>query len=255
MRHLGYRPGITLLPDGRQPWHVATVRAVGLEAPTRATEERYAAVAHRHCHRGPYTRRPVAAQTLRRLLAVGARPGVHVRRIDRPGRLAALAEVLADGASRLAADEEARAELARWVRTPGAAEHDGVPRRTPAGPGQPLPGLFADPMPVAEPGELTAALSGRVLIVVGTDQDTRTDAVQTGRSTQDVLLTATAAGLAGSVIGTVLDVPGLRERLRVRLGLTGTPQLLIRLGWASGRAAGSPRRAPDAFVIDPLRDS
>lgn len=37
------------------------------------------------------------------------------------------------------------------------------------------------------------------------------------------------------------DLPGSRQRLRAALGLVGTPQLALRMGYATGTAA-TPRR-------------
>jgi len=55
--------------------------------------------------------------------------------------------------------------------------------------------------------------------------------VQVGQALQRVLLTATAAGLAASLLRQVLEVPQTREELRRLSGGARPPQAALRIGW------------------------
>jgi hypothetical protein len=54
--------------------------------------------------------------------------------------------------------------------------------------------------------------------------------VQVGQALQRVLLTATAAGLATSVLRQVVETPQTREELRCLIGGTRPPQAVLRIG-------------------------
>jgi hypothetical protein len=66
--------------------------------------------------------------------------------------------------------------------------------------------------------------------------------VQVGQALQRVLLTATAAGLATSLLRQVVEVPQTREELRRVFGGARPPQAVLRIGWPG---AVTPREAGD----------
>jgi nitroreductase len=68
-----------------------------------------------------------------------------------------------------------------------------------------------------------------------TEQDSPQDWLRTGGAASAVLLEATAAGLASSVMSDVIEVPGARALLRSLIA-TGNPQLLVRVGDNAGAA-------------------
>jgi hypothetical protein len=68
--------------------------------------------------------------------------------------------------------------------------------------------------------------------------------VQVGQALQRVLLTATAAGLATSLLRQVVEVPQTREELRRAFGGARPPQAVLRIGWPR---AVTPRQGGDAM--------
>ncbi len=65
---------------------------------------------------------------------------------------------------------------------------------------------------------------------------------------QRVLLTAAAAGLVSSLISQPIDVPAVREELRVGLRRFGSPAMLLQTGYGIGRPP-TPRRAVDDVLV------
>nr|BFE73767.1 hypothetical protein GCM10020092_070680 [Actinoplanes digitatis] len=58
-----------------------------------------------------------------------------------------------------------------------------------------------------------------------------------------MLLTATDAGLATSMLSQPIEVPAARDQLRRALGRSGVPQLALRFGYGHpGRPTPPPRR-------------
>jgi hypothetical protein len=55
--------------------------------------------------------------------------------------------------------------------------------------------------------------------------------------------------LATSPVGQALDLPWTRRRLQAELGMTGSPQLILRFGRALLSGPASPRR-PVSDVLD-----
>ncbi|MFD0821467.1 hypothetical protein ACFQ0D_24880, partial [Micromonospora zhanjiangensis] len=146
-----------------------------------------------------------------------------------PAPVAALAEI-AHGANRvLDRDPRYRAEVARWTRRVEAP--DGVP----VGSGGPVPEP-QDLFPQRPFGVRTRA-PGRdlepepLVAVLGCAGNTAADQIRAGQALQRVLLTATDARLAVSLLSQPIEVPAAREQLRLALGRYGTPQIVLRVGY------------------------
>jgi hypothetical protein len=136
--------------------------------------------------------------------------------------------------------------MAGWVRAERAA--DGVP-------------VFAA-APVPEPQDLLPQrpfadrprTPGRdfepepLVAVLGVAGNTAGDQLTAGQALQAVLLTATDAGLATSMLSQPIEVPAAREQLRLALGRFGVPQMVLRIGYG---LPGQPTpRRPIDDVID-----
>jgi hypothetical protein len=67
--------------------------------------------------------------------------------------------------------------------------------------------------------------------VLGTAGDSPRDQLGAGMAIQRVLLTATDAGLATSMLSQPIEVAAAREQLRLALGRYGVPQMVLRIGY------------------------
>ncbi|MGE3313292.1 MAG: nitroreductase family protein, partial [Limisphaerales bacterium] len=172
----------------------------------------------------------------------------------------ALAGLIAEGDRRQWANREFRGELARWLRTDGQHQADGIPTAE-LGVGDWL--AFAGPALVRsfDRGDRLAARDSDLtrksplILVLGTDEDHPAEWVRAGQAMQRVLLTAQSLGLSVSHLNQPVEVGGLRADLATLAGREGAfPQVLLRVGY--GRpVAPTPRRALRDVVLcqDPAK--
>src|SRR5690606_22803301 len=243
----GWQPEVRLLPDPAQPYLMARV-AAGAARPATPREQRlWQAVWQRHSNRAPFWPDPVPAEARADLVAAAAAEHAWLALMIGPGPVNALAEIARAANQVLMRDAAYRAELAAWIRDsrtatdgvprdaggPSPAEQDLLPRRPfsdrPRRPGDDL----EEQPPVAVPG---------------TAEDGAGDQLVAGQALQRVLLTATDAKLAVSMISQPIEVATAREQLRLALHQYGAPQMVLRIGYGPpGRP--TPRR-PVADVVD-----
>jgi hypothetical protein len=253
---IGFAHRIEIMPDPDDFDHLARIVVDGLRTPTRDELLLTRVIPRRSTVRGRFVDGPLPPPVRDRLMTDAAAEGGWLRWLDAPADRAVTA-VLVTRATRIEeADPNYRAELRRWRRD---ASPDGVPasalpeppaRRRAANvplrdfePDNPLLGNGVDPQRDPRHGEQPD------LVVVGTDFDGPAGWLAAGQVTARVLLRATACGVAASPIGQVLDLPWTREQFRLRLGVLGHPQMLLRLGYAPLGSPATPRR-PVEEVLD-----
>jgi hypothetical protein len=250
LRHFGYHPQVHLLPDPADADLVATVR-LGPPAPGPTTpgphKELFAAIAERHCNRHPYLPRPLAGETVDRLRHAAAAEGAWLAVLnDRPA-IAAAAGLIAQGDRVKWRDPVFRRELAERLIPNRGRRRDGMPGYAFGLPG-PLARLAPAVIRHVDLGRLRAngdrklTLATPALAVIGTDRDDPPAWLAAGQAMSHVLLRATADGLATSFLSQAIEVAELRPRLGALLGRAGHPQLLLRIGYPTGRAHLAPRR-------------
>lgn len=237
---------VHLRPDPSEPDLLA--RLVPLP-PAPATPWQVAlntAIPRRFSNRRPFVARPVPADARARLMRAGRKEGAWLALLVGASPLAALSEVVKAADSMLNRIPEYRAEIAAWTR-PDDSYADGVPARA------------GDPRP--EPHDLLAVRDfggaprapGRdfetdpLVAVLGTVGDTPSDQLTAGQVLQRVLLTCTDAGLSTSMLSQPIEVAPVREMLRIALGRSGTPQMVIRIGYGEP-GSPTPRRPPSEAV-------
>ncbi|MDQ7906380.1 nitroreductase family protein [Phytohabitans sp. ZYX-F-186] len=213
---------------------------------TPAERALLAAVPRRHSSRMPFSHEPVPGAVRWRLVEAARAEGGWLDLVVGTAAVAAFGE-LARGANRvLERDPGYRAEIAAWTRHGPAP--DGVPVRAGG--------------PVAEPWDLLpqrpfgdqVRAPGRdfepepLVAVLGAAGDTPVDRITAGQALQRVLLTATDAGLAASMLSQPIEVAAARERLRTALSRFGSPQMVLRLGY--GQPGWPTPRRPAADVVD-----
>lgn len=217
---------------------------------TPAEHDLYAAITRRHSNRTPFWPDPVPADARWRLVEAARAEGAWLEMVIGSAAVQAVAEI-ARGANRvLERDRDYQAELAGWIRT--AAAPDGVP----VGSGGPV-GEPQDLFPQRAFGVRTRA-PGRdfepepLVAVLGSPGATHSDQIAAGQALQRVLLTATDARLAVSMLSQPIEVPRAREQLRLALGKYGTPQMVMRIGYGQP-GWPTPRREIDD-VVDAVQD-
>jgi hypothetical protein len=246
----GWYPRVRLLPDPNRPDLAATV-TVGEPAPEIPGARLLAReIPHRRSSRRPFRPGVVPASGIAVLVTAPAAEGATLLL---PGAAAChqildLARV-ADQVQR--SDARYRAELANWTARPKRCA-DGVPREAFG------PKPVSTVLPLRDFGLVHGRHRGKAwfepnptIAVLYSRGDEPVDWLRAGMALQRTLLTATAKGLATSLLTQPIEVPAVRERLArppfAAWHEPHAPQAILRLGYARPSPA-TPRR-PVATVL------
>jgi nitroreductase len=210
----------------------------------------YAAIPRRYSNRAPFWPDPIPPDLRWRLVETVRDEGGWLDLVIGNRAVVAVAEIVRVAHRVLGRDPDYRAELASWIRTGPAP--DGVPAEA----GGPL-GEPHDLLPPRDFG-IRHRTPGRdfepepLVAVLGLPGNTPGDQIAAGQVLQRLLLTATDAGLAVSMLSQPIEVPSAREQLRLALGRSGTPQMVLRIGYGQP-GWPTPRRAVDEVIDPPVR--
>ncbi|MFC7533759.1 Acg family FMN-binding oxidoreductase [Actinoplanes sp. GCM10030250] len=236
---------VRLLPDPEQPEVIARLTATRHRPPTYAERDLHAAIERRSSHRDPFWPDPVPAEIRVRLIEAARTEYAWLDLLVGMTALTGFSEIAHSADRVLRRDTRYQSELVTWTDTDSA--QDGIPVVAAATVGEPQ-----DLIPQRNFGNRHRP-AGRdyepepLVGILGTAGDRRLDQVTAGQALQHVLLRATDAGLASSMISQPIEVPAARDQLRRSLGRSGFPQIAFRIGY--GRSGHpSPRRDVDAVI-------
>jgi nitroreductase len=236
-----------LRPDATDPELLARLVSVGSRPATPQQRALAAAIPHRHSNRRPFSDTRVPAEAQAALRSAAAEHGAWLEMLEGSGPLAVIGEIIRAADRTLRANPEYVREAEEWTRTAEA--------------GAGIPGYAAGIAPGPEDTLALRDLGGAprsrferyeaepLVAILGVAGDTPHDQLVAGMALQHVLLTATSYGLAASLVSQPIEVADAREKLRRGLGRSGTPQLLLRLGFGQP-AFGAPRRPVDEVIDD-----
>ncbi|MEU8075295.1 nitroreductase [Catellatospora citrea] len=247
LSHLGWASQTTLRPDA-DPLHLAEIRVTGPHPATPGDEELFTAIGRRHSNRGPFMDTAVPLTARARLVEAARAEGCWLDLIVGPVAQNMVAELVSTADQLLRATPGYDAELAAWIRE--RPSPDGVPRDAAGPTPEPQDLLTRRDFggPARRPGRDYE--TDPFVAVLGAYGDLPHDDLQAGQGLQRVLLTATAGGLATSLMSQPVDVPAIREQLRLGLHRGAPPQILLRAGYAV--ATGTTPRRPVAEVLTPI---
>jgi nitroreductase len=253
IRSLGTGCTVRMLPSPNHPTLLATL-TVGHREPTTPAEQRLIdAVPRRYTDRGQYGDELVPAPVLNTLRDAATARGCWLRVLDRPGDRVTAITLLTDAEAAETHDRAYQDELQSWRRS--EPSHDGVPSQAFTAHGDepwttdvPLRD-FSGQQPRLHPdGEAPPSVERDTIVLLGTNGDDRASWLRAGRALADMLLAITDAGLVSQPLGPVMDIPETRFRLRQNLGLIGHPQLMLRVGYGSGRPFTGRRAVDDVLA-------
>jgi hypothetical protein len=248
-RALGLTAEVVLLPEPDRPALLARVTLRSGAAPDDAELALALAVLKRHTVREAFDPAPVPEALLRTLCRAAEQEGAALRLVRDEGERVSLAVLLSGADREEERDPAYRRELAAWVRDRPTG--DGIPPQ--ALPEDPTRGSslrlrdFALRHPERASGQAPEAEEPAV-VVLTTASDGPQAWLAAGQALGAVLLHGAADGVQAQPLGQVVDLPGPRAALARALGLTGTPQMVLRLGYVSAHAA-TPRRDLDQVVV------
>ncbi|HEY9484299.1 MAG TPA: nitroreductase family protein [Micromonosporaceae bacterium] len=242
----GVRAKTRLWPRSADELLVATISADGACAPSPRQLALASAIPRRRSNRRPFSDTPVPADARARIVAAAEAAGGWLVFADERTSVANLAAIVRDADQLLRGNAAYVAEMQAWTSR-YHAERVGIPAE--AAGIAPAP---QDVLAMRDYGGRQRA-EGRdfeqepLLAVLGTSGGGRYDDVVAGMALQMVLLTATDAGLAASLLSQAIEVPRARDELRHTLRRRGTPQMIIRLGFGQPTTS-SPRRPIDSVI-------
>lgn len=231
-----------LLPTPDDPTHLARLRLRWGAPPSAAEQSLSEAILRRHTYRDAFDVSPVPTALLGQLRLVAEQECGRLHVLTDPDDVLELAVLLSHADSLEEAEPAYREELATWVHD-GPAE-DGIPRA--ALPADPERGSslrlrdFELSGPASSGGEPPDAEHPAVVVIL-TDDDTPLSWLQAGQAV-GILLRAAQDGVLAQPLAQVTDTVAFRLRLRHALGVLGTPQLALRMGYATA-SASTPRRS------------
>jgi len=248
-RGLGFQVDPLLLPDPADPGHLARL-ALTAGRPAGAEDRALAeAILLRHTHRDAFEQRTLPPELLDRLRLAAEEHGAALIVVSGDD-LIELEVLLAWADEVEEADPAYRAETAASVRT--GSSTDGIPAAALADDPERGSSLrlrdFALVGPRPAGGEPPLAEKPDVVLIV-TDDDDPLSWLRAGQALGAVLLHAAQEGVMGQPLAQATDFPAGRVRLRKALGLVGTPQMALRLGYAAGTTS-TPRRPVDDVLSE-----
>jgi nitroreductase len=204
-------------------------------------------IRRRHTSRSPFAETRVEPGVVSQLVEAVAGEGGWLDFVEDEPTLATLATLTRQADEQLNADPRYVAELRTWSET-ADLDVEGVGRR--AAGAAPHP---AELMPRRDFGGPERAATRDptrtpVVAVFGVHGDHAVDEVRAGMVLQRLLLLAADLGLAVAMYSQPIEVPAVREQLRLALHRVHDPQLVLRFGYAP--TTGWTNRRPVTDVID-----
>ena len=255
LRYLGWVPKVRVLPDHDLPNLVARVTWDQQVPPLEYERELFEQIAQRRTHRGGFDPAPLPHQLLAALPEQAAKENATLSLLAQaPQRAEALAAVVEAGDYALRLDGERAKEEAQWAPGPNSHRQDGVPPTAyPAHPERTEPEFrsrdyahghgWGLPPDAEEPVVRSAGVVG--LLTTSVDQPS--DWIQAGQALQRVLLVCGTYNVAAALHSQPLEIPLLREFIRIHLSGHAYPQMVLRLGATSEKAVSVRRPVDDVL--------
>jgi hypothetical protein len=241
-RALGYRPQVSLLPDGP----AGPLARLAEDGPWQVTDEDRALLAvvpYRRTDRGPLDADQLPPDLPFLLQSAATTQGATLRLVSTRGDRATLANLVGQADRLLVRRGGVDEELAQWLRDEHDPRQDGVPTDHTRGPASSYRSEFvqrdfsrAQSVPLQDRGGPDRPILG----VLCTPTDRADQWLLAGRALAAVLLRAELAGAHASYLNQPVEVSALRPHLRDQLALPGIAQLILRLG-VGGKVTAPPR--------------
>ena len=249
VRFFGHAEQTTLIPDPHHPDLLATVKLGEAKPHDYHDVLLFRAMPDRRTNRGPFKPDPIPTDALSKVLQLEDTHthSVWVHWWDLPNEKHRVVELVGLADKTQFADDAFRTELAHWLRSNLTEAGDGIPGYSQ---GLGVVESYVGPWVVRtfDVGDGTAAKDEKLadgsplLVLIGTDTDTRAAWLAAGQALSRMLLVAQSYGLAASYLNQPIEVPEVRPTVAGLAGRTGFPQLLLRLGYPTTVPPLTPRR-------------
>lgn len=230
--------------DGRTRL-AATVTLEGeTDTPDGGDAELFDAITERRTNHLPFEERAVPDASFEQFEGCVTGTEVRLEFVTEPSAIADIAALQTRADERLFDDPEYRAELGHWIGT-GALGANWIAARI----GE-VAVRYLDLG--GREGQKNSKLltSAPAVVVITAEDDDLESRLRVGRTFERIALTATAADLAVHPMSQILEVPGLRVRLKEVLDIEdATPVHLFRVGFAESDSTRTPRRPVEDVLV------
>lgn len=248
LRCEGFDPVTRVLPDPDRPALMATVRAGEAVSPDEHTKLLRAEVERRRTHRAGFTSLPVPDKLIEALVKQALSEGARLTPVVSREAVRVFAAVTNAAHGVQAQDQAFTLEVLRWSRPPDSTRKDGVPAR-----GYPKEAArtgfeqrdYAQGRSWGNDADQSMSVATGRVAVLTTVGDTREAWIAAGQSLQRVLLYASAFGVSAAFHTQALEMPLLREFMRLELCSGEYPQMLMRLGFTFDETQSTRRPLSD----------
>src|SRR5712691_353527 len=255
MRYIGLVPKVRVFPEPGLSTLVAKVNWEEIVPPVDYERDIFAQIPRRRTHRGGFDAEPLPEGIDSALVGEVSKGGAKLLTLGDDAQRNALAAVVEAGEYAVRANSARARELAKWAPAPGSARRDGVPATAyPARPDRIEPSFPARDFAhghgwgLPPTGDGRPSFSAGVVAILTTTADRPEEWVAAGQALQRMLLFATDCGLAVALHSQPLEIPQLREFIRMQFCDGAYPQLVVRFG-VTNRAAISVRRPVDEVLF------
>ena len=245
----GVSPRVRVLPEGAGGC-IARLVEDGPWPATRRDRDLLDAVPRRRTDRGPLDADDLPPSLAFELQDRAAEQGAGLHLVTSPGARGSLADLVARADRQLVRAGGADRELAAWTRGPGDTRSAGVPSDHTRGAAASYRAEYVQrdfSTSGSTPAQDRPGPDRPMLAVLCTPADAMRDHAQAGAALVAVLLHATLAGAKASYLNQPIEHTASRPLLREQLGLSGVPQLVLRLG--RGGVVLPPARRPQDELL------
>jgi len=254
IKYFGHDVSVSTYPlDGDNDF-LARVTIKGSYEPNEEEKTLFKAIMKRHTNRLPFADEDVDGQMLQRFETIVSEDNCTKFVIIKDKAIRDEIIKLIELGDKTQCDNKSFCrELAAWVHPNRSNSKDGIPGYA-FGMGDLI--SYAGPFFIGNMqwGEIQAGRDRNlvkgspVLGVLESKTDNDEGWLCAGISLEKLLLKAASEGLAASYLNQPIEIPELRDRIKELLGLKGTPQLIMRMGYGK-EVKATPRRDIDDVIL------
>ncbi len=240
IQHFGNEVSVQYLPDPDVPELLARVRIGRSHKSDHLDDVMFRSIRRRRSIRRPFQPRSVPHELQRRLIWTASEYGCWLYFAESIETRTKIADLVVRAHCLHLNNAAYQAERLVWIGSGDPSRRYGLSVPT-ALDWETLGSRDADPGQHWMARDRDLLRTSPVLCVIGSGADRPLDWFRTGEALQRMLLRAEMEGVSASFMNQACQNPDLRDELRQVTGRRGPPQLLIRMGYATG-SEPTPRR-------------
>lgn len=246
MKYFEYYAEVEFFPSETDNDFLAKIKPIIGYEPDAEDIKLFKAIKNRHTNRMPFADETIDGIKLQKLKSIASEERINFHVIEAEEIREEIIKIIEQGDKVQAANKSFCRELAQWVHPNRTNSKDGIPGYA-FGMGDLI--SFGSPFFIGNLnwGDIQAGrdrnlIKGSPVLAIMESKNNRPiDWLHTGIALEKLLLKASSEGIAASYLNQPIEVPELREKLRLLLGLKGQPHLIIRMGYGK-EVKPTPRR-------------